>query len=336
MNASASLTFPEPAVLASWYSQLLPLNPHAIWVGHLLVHRVEALVRTEQSRPIDPPVRAVLGALAERAQDISSLEKRLGLQRQFLFQVLRELSAMGLASDRPSGWEVTEAGSHAHLSGHCLQPTYKRRTFHFLCLPNASPIYVSLTTSAAELWTGSVPSQFDPGLLNQCARQSETWKTRSGFPKEVVQVVAPDDPLLLAAAWQKVVVSQPLQHSAVLVACGKSDEESLRAFTYRRDAWGLDTSQPAFSFGREWRETIPKLAAEVPAETLQNAWREWCEGKGISPADTNACRLEVEGCALHVFASPGIVSRVGDKERKWLLLGDETIRRALEVKVSPA
>lgn len=45
MTAVAPLTFPGTRALAGWWRLLAPRQPRAMWVAHLLLHRIEALVR---------------------------------------------------------------------------------------------------------------------------------------------------------------------------------------------------------------------------------------------------------------------------------------------------
>src|SRR5262249_35580821 len=45
MMVSSSLAYPGSRSLAGWWRQLAPLHPRAVWLAHLLLHRVEALVR---------------------------------------------------------------------------------------------------------------------------------------------------------------------------------------------------------------------------------------------------------------------------------------------------
>ena len=75
MTAVPPWTFPGSRTLAGWWRQLAPLQPRQLWVGHLLFHRVEALVGLNQMRRPDRFTRLVLDAIASRpGQEIHAYE----------------------------------------------------------------------------------------------------------------------------------------------------------------------------------------------------------------------------------------------------------------------
>src|SRR5690242_5192064 len=102
MTAPSSLAFPGSRTLAGWWRQLAPLAPQAVWVGHLFLHRVEALVAAVSAQPLAALDRFVLQAVA--AEDavaaqpaagnfLKRLDTRLHLGEGFLQQALRGLAA---------------------------------------------------------------------------------------------------------------------------------------------------------------------------------------------------------------------------------------------------
>src|SRR5262249_49616019 len=105
MTAPSSLAFPGSRTLAGWWRQLVPLGPQALWVGHLFLHRVEALVASISSQSLQALDRFVLQAVA--AENVASaqpaaddflrrLDTRLHLGEGFLRQALRGLADEGL------------------------------------------------------------------------------------------------------------------------------------------------------------------------------------------------------------------------------------------------
>src|SRR6516164_196200 len=114
MSVAAPLLFPGSRTLSGWWRQLAAWQPHALWIGHLLLHRVEALVRVTQPRRADPFMQLVLPALRlDEANDaphtlampqrLERIQSRLHLERPLLAQVLRRLESEGLiqlAADR--------------------------------------------------------------------------------------------------------------------------------------------------------------------------------------------------------------------------------------------
>src|SRR5262245_61384188 len=108
MSAPA-LAFPGSRALAAWWPPLAPQPPEALWVGHLALHRVEALVDLVRVRRADRFTLFLLEALrldhgrAGSAQ-LAGLDERLHISRPLLRQVLRSLHVEGLV-------RATEGGS---------------------------------------------------------------------------------------------------------------------------------------------------------------------------------------------------------------------------------
>src|SRR5947209_11432108 len=98
MTAAAPLVFPGGRVLAGWWRPLAARAPRALWVGHFLLHRVEALVEVARRADVDPLSRLVVRALsAAPGPSVGDLDARLHLGPQVLGQVLRQLEGEGLA-----------------------------------------------------------------------------------------------------------------------------------------------------------------------------------------------------------------------------------------------
>src|SRR5947209_6815734 len=112
MTAGPALTFPGSRTVAGWWRQLAACQPRALWVGHLLLHRVEALVRVARPRRPERLTLLVLQALhLGDGQPLEGLNARLHLGRQVLGRVLAALRAHGLAHvDAHGMWRATDAG----------------------------------------------------------------------------------------------------------------------------------------------------------------------------------------------------------------------------------
>src|SRR5262245_45527380 len=134
MTAPAPPTFPTSRTLANWGRQLAPLHPRAVWLTHLLLHRVEALVRL--TRPVRPD-RFTLLALEPLAlvpePTLERVQALLPLDRPTLHQVLRGLETAGLAACATGGcWRLTDLGRRVRSHGEYACPVQERRAFYFL------------------------------------------------------------------------------------------------------------------------------------------------------------------------------------------------------------
>src|SRR5262249_51018940 len=138
---SAPLAFPGGRALAGWWRQLSPYRPQAVWVAHLTLHHIEAIVTLARSRRLDPFGRFILQPLRLQPPPsppppvvlLPRLDDRPHVGRAVLRQALRALAAEGLArAGGPGGWEVTAAGEEAAERGEFTRAEQERRGFHFV------------------------------------------------------------------------------------------------------------------------------------------------------------------------------------------------------------
>src|SRR5262249_59447288 len=94
MTVPPALVFPGGRTLAGWWKQLERWQPQALWCGHLLLHRVEALAAVTRSQPLAPFPRLLLQALALGAPATpAEVDARLHLGPHVTRQALRRLAA---------------------------------------------------------------------------------------------------------------------------------------------------------------------------------------------------------------------------------------------------
>ena len=186
MTAAQPLTWPSSRILAGWWSHLDRFRPRGLWLGQLLLHRVEAPVVVVRPPSLDPLGRFLLEALAAAAGSSAvQLSHRLHLDAQLIGRLLTELEAAGLAHDG-GAWSPTEAG-RAVLAGHNEHVVCERRTFYFAEGSPSHPgtRFLPLDRPPTSAWNETVDWRFDVGLLRACAGQSAEWKERHGFPADV-------------------------------------------------------------------------------------------------------------------------------------------------------
>src|SRR5262245_54112125 len=130
MSTERAWPFPASRPLANWWRQLTRWQPRSLWIAHLLLHRVEALVTVRQACLVDPFDRLVLKGIPLAGQP-DELAAQLRLGRQHLTQVLRGLETAGLATG-PERWALTSLGQEAVSTGQYPRATRERRSFTFL------------------------------------------------------------------------------------------------------------------------------------------------------------------------------------------------------------
>jgi hypothetical protein len=130
-----------------------------------------------------------------------------------------------------------------------------------------------------------------------------------------------------------VILVQP-EHLLALLAMLRPEtgDERLVGFGVRPEGWQLDAAHPAFRLGAGWQETFPELAAEPSREALAEAWRAWCQPRGLPQAETDACTCQRQGWRLRVRAPRRLVDRLRAarsdalKGEAWLLAGAGSLR----------
>jgi hypothetical protein len=342
MTGPSPLAFPSSRTLAGWWRQLTPWQPRALWVGHLLFHRVEALVeRTERCRP-DPLDLLLLKALVHfPGETVERIDERLHVG-PLLQRLLHALVQQGLAEQAQVGWMPTALGRHAIEAGEYPRPIQERRSFRFSAreLSGSQPQFIHLRDGTMTIpWQPGAEWTFDVHLLQACIDQSGEWKERHGFPLDVERILIAAAPAATVSSWQQVVLDRPERLVAALFLTAGADGESMLGFAVRQEGWALLTEQPAFTLGQDWRALFPELAEEMSEEDWRQAWRAWCQPRGLSGVSGEASGFKSEGHQLVVSASARLMDKLRSskgealRDEAWVLAGTGRIRRAALLKV---
>jgi hypothetical protein len=349
MTGPSALAFPGSRALAGWWQQLAPHRPRALWVAHLVLHRVEAPVRVH--RPYRPDAFALhllrtLGFLERAAAGpagatLALLDQHLRLGPQVVHRLFDDLRREGLAAGAGGEYRLTASGRQALDEGEIQATRQERHSFYFL---GGSPAaFLPLRRPETTPWVAGPDWGFDVEHLLRCLGQTPEWKRRHGFPEDVLDLVRgePAEPGE-AAAWRRVVLDYPERLPAALVLVpGEGDADRLLGFTARTDSWSLQTGAPALALD-DWQEVLPQLAEEPAPPQWAQAWRAWCQPRSLPEAQTEACTLERQGNLLRVHAPPRLLDRLHGsrsdavKGEAWILAGDGPVRKAALLEVVAA
>jgi hypothetical protein len=355
MTAAPAPAFPGSRVLAGWWRQLTPYRPEELWVGHLALHRVEALVElTHPCRP-DPFTLLVLRAVrlghgreagAAPADDaLRQLDERLHLGPALLRQILQALRAEGLAAENGTGgWALTPLGEQAVERGEYPRRSRERRSFHFVQPrapgPGAVPHFLNLNSHSDAPAPVDEPWEFDPAALEASVARAAEWKARYGFPGEVSSVLGPGAGTEVTS-WEQVIVDRPERLLTVLARVAGAPDRLL-GFAARQEGWALQAGAPAFAIAGRWDELFPEVNAGLPPEAWRRAWRAWCEPRSLPEAEATACALEPSRERLVIRAPARLVERLraarsdAVKGEAWLLAGEGPLRRAARIELVEA
>jgi len=95
-----------------------------------------------------------------------------------------------------------------------------------------------------------------------------------------------------------VILDRPEQILMVFIPSGDAAERRRLGFAVRADDWVLQTDAPALSLDEDDGDVLPALGAEPSPEMWREAWRVWCQRRGLSDADGLSHReLWWIGCA---------------------------------------
>ena len=194
-------------------------------------------------------------------------------------------------------------------------------------------------------------------MLQACIDQPAEWKQRYGFPEDVQQVAAPIPEALGQEAssgqaagpsglpgnqppsWQRVILDRPERLLAVLILVApEGGGDRLHGYGVRQDGWVLQ-SEPAFTLAAGWQEPFPELLEEPSPDLWRQAWRGWCQPRGLTTAETDTCPLQRIGHRLRVELSSRFMDRLRSsrsdalKGEAWLLAGEGRVRTAALLEV---
>jgi hypothetical protein len=339
MTPSPSFDFPGGRFLAAWWKQLAPLRPKALWMAHLVLHRVEALVRRTKSIDADVFTQLTLRALADGESE-AGVEALLSLDRQVVGRMLNELREQGLADkDNSASWTLTGAGREALTHGRYQWSGHERQVLHFVeNEAGRPPHFLHLLQPCTLPWSPAGDWSFDVGLLIQCTEQSSRWKLDHGFPSEIETVLGlRDSPAI--PPLQRIVVDWPCYLPAALVLAPAEDGERLLGFAVQTDGWVLQQQQVAFVVTADRQEVFPDLANPPGPEQWRNAWQRWCQRRGIPDVEAEQSALEHTEHRIRIRTPGRLIERLRSarseafKGEAWLLAGTGRIRMAAQIEL---
>jgi|GEM_PF-2024625 len=371
MSAAFVLSWPGSRVLLGWWRELAHRRPQQLRFSHLLIHRVEALVRVRKFHPLDRWQRALLHLAGTRVpcsgELLGSLTD-LQMDPQLLGQFVRELTGSGLLYQNGAGlWQITPAGCHALQTGAMSTIIEERRMFtfvdnsalgrppHFLPLSGEHPRSGRRPRSGEHLPPEQRQSQradalcsedrpFEIASLEACLRQTLEWKKRFRFPTDVEALLLPQFHAGAAsvgsvdwgANWRRVLLDVVEQRPFVFIQTASR----LLGFAVHPEDWTLG-SEPLLTLADGWEEALPDLAAEPSPPMWRQAWQSWAQPRSLPSTEVEACQLERVDHRLLVHAPPRLIDRLraarsdAVKQEAWLLAGEGRTRTAAQIELHP-
>ncbi len=321
MTAAVPFPLPPGRVVSAWRRELAACQPGRLRLAHLLLHRVEALVRATRPRSLGPLHAALLGQLSAAAP-----LDRLRVEPEVLGRWLADLRAGGLIEPAGDGWRLTDRGRAALDSGAYAVSAEERRTFLFAELDDRDPLPRFVVLNGPAVALAPPPDwRFDPAALTACVARPPEWKERHGFPADVDAVIAPPGPGAGPADWRRTMLDRPEQILLVFIPSGAA----WLGFAVRPDGWALEAAAPALTLPAD------EAPGEEPSpEAWRETWRGWAQGRGLSAEDADACPVAPLEDRVRVTAPRGLVGRFGaEGEERWLLAGTGRVRVAAPMEI---
>jgi hypothetical protein len=358
MSAAHAPSWPGSRVLLAWWRELAGRQPRQLRLSRLVVHRIEALVRTRRSHELDRWQRALLHLAGTRVPcggEWPNTFADLQMDAQVLQRLMGHLTDAGLLHRNGAGlWQMTAAGQRALETGKLSVAAEERRTFlfvdhsplglppHFLPLSaiRSSPSAIRSPLSADEQ-KGIAESgkRIAESGLQACIQQTPQWKARYRFPSDVEALLPPGGDETLAEIGRRVILDAVTEQWLVLIDVpSKSGVATLQGFAVCPDGWTLEP-EPLLTLADGWQEALPDAATEPTAESWRQAWQAWAHPRSLPQSEVEACRLERVDHRLIVRVPPRLLDRLraarsdAVKQEAWLLAGAGRTRFAAQIEL---
>jgi hypothetical protein len=309
-----------------------------MWVAHLYLHHLEALVQIHHQVHTDRLASALLQGMTLESSNLEQLDQRLFVGRQILTRSLHHLQAAGLVEvDAEQRWLLTPLGRRAREQGFFPVPRLERRSFHFVEAfhRSAPPHYLPLKQPGFP-WRSGAGWSFDVRYLRECLGHSEDWKRRHQFPLDVEELITEKRDI---PEWQTIILDRPEFLLTVMVRSRTESEERLLGWPVDPMGWTLTTMRPVLDSGPSWPEAFPELAQELPQSSWFQAWKTWCRTAHVPADQAEACVIEGKGVHLQVRVPASLMSRLRAGRHEvlkgtiWLLAGGEDYRQARLIEI---
>ncbi len=350
LTAVFSVLTPPSQTISSWWKELAPLRPCALWVAELLVHRLDVLVSVHESAAGHSFPFFVLRTLAfSEILDLEGMERRLQIGPALLQRILRRLEREGFVRSEASGtWRLTSAGQQTVAQGSYRPAHLERRLFCFVENETPNLPFTFLDLPAESILAAHPAPEYRPmdcRILQACLKRPASWKEEHGFPLDVQEVhvgsAGPSPARHAPEPWQRVIIDQPERCTLALVLTQPAPSaERLLGFAIP-DGPRLPIHRPAFSLGNDWREVLPDLEHDPPLTSWHETWMTWCSANGLAPAEAASCVLERERERLRACLPKRLVERLRTTHSEvfrngaWVLAGTGRIRSAAVLDVKP-
>jgi DNA-binding MarR family transcriptional regulator len=333
MRAVSPLVLPDSRALTGWWPQVASLSPRTLWVGRLLLHHVEALVRTTHLAPLDRLSALLLRALAQAPASLSELESRLALDRQFLTRLLLPLASAGLVEQQADAhWLLTPKGRTASATGQMWHHGRERRAFHFR--DGQPPHFLRLVDPPCLPMVPPPDWSFDAALLQACADRPDEWKRQHGFPSDVEGVVTSRTDDIRVPAWKHVILDSAEELPVLLAVIPGGDNgvgERLVGFVIHPQV-GL-VAESVFSLGPGWPEVFPEVEAGQKPEAWWDSWRRWCRTHQVADEDGKSVEIHASDTIVRMRGSASLIENLRPATETWLLAGEGDLRQAARLEM---
>lgn len=339
-------SFPSGREIAGLWRQVNAPGTADCWIGHLLLHRIEAPVLLDTPAARLPLELATLRALAaSQPAETAQLEQRLALGHALARRVLASLHKDNLIlAAGGDSWRLSATGTRLVTGLSTPTEAVSRSVFYFLQHPDGKVAYVHLRRPGTPLPATPPNWNFTPQHLVECTLRSSEWKQTHHFPKAVVRILTLHSDLTQLApdlqAWELVILDQAETLTLLIVA----EPHLLRGYALEPGTWNLVSAEPALILGPDSAiaEVLGDMMREPEMETWHAAWKEWCATHGIPLAEAAAIGLVHRGAALQVTGHPirpeRLRSLAGDAAHAepWLLAGAGPFRCAARIEFAAA
>lgn len=323
--SAPSPSWPSSRELAELWPHFHPWQPNAVWLGLLLLHRIEAPVLVSESLALDPLALHVLTMIPDhRIVTWDELHTGMALPTGLLRGILAELTRHGcLQANSANHWSLTDTGVRSRTDKQLFVRKSERRVFHFCDgIRDGVPAFVRWQSGAGQVSIPAPKTQWSvtPSVLQECVSAPTSWKTAHHFPTDIDSLAWRAEQDGMVSVNDEQVMLHHVVRLPVAIILGRH----CLGFALTLPSWHLSHHPPLFH-SSTLAETAHFIGADLsppPISAWAEAWDMTRRPLGLPHGEVQAFEATAQGPRVVIrMPAANLRKKPLPASETWLLVG---------------